>query len=380
MSVIVIGGGIVGASAAYHLVRRGVSTTLVDAARPGQATAAGAGVVFPWPFPWEAPQHQAFALRAAAHYPALMRALEAGGRATGYRRVGGMSVGTDPLVLDRDAQVLADLADLPGYEGVGRVRRLERGEPRELFPPLPEDFEGVHVEGMARVNGAMVRDALFTAAEERGLRYLKGAAELVAAGGRVSGVRAAGEELAADAVVIAAGAWTAELLRPFAVDVPVYPVRGQIVHTALPGAHTRDWPVLRFPGTDQYMLGMPPDRVILSGTREPWAGFDHRATVDGVLQGLSDAVSAVPALGGATVVETRVGFRPGSRDDLQLLGPVGALPGAVVATGLGANGLTFGPYQGAVAATLAVGEEPEADISAFRPDRVAPDPGAAASE
>src|SRR5690606_27033766 len=130
-----------------------------------------------------------------------------------------------------------------------------------------------------------------------------------------------------------------------------------------------------FPEEGKYLLALPPDRVVLSGTREPWAGFDHRATVGGVLRVLSDAVALAPALGEATVAETRVGFRPASRDDLQLLGPVRALSGAVVATGLGAVGLTYGPYQGAVAARLALGEDPGSDLSMIRPDRVAPAPG-----
>src|SRR5690606_14152820 len=109
MRVIVIGGGIVGTSAAYHLAKRGVSTTLVDASRTGQATAAGAGVVFPWPFPWDPPPMREFALQAAAHYPGLMRELAEDGQVTGYRVVGGISAGTDPGLLDRDLAVLREL-------------------------------------------------------------------------------------------------------------------------------------------------------------------------------------------------------------------------------------------------------------------------------
>ncbi len=370
-----IGGGIVGASAAYHLAKRGVSTTLVDASRAGQATAAGAGAVFPWPLPWDPPPMRDFALQAAAHYPGLMRELAEDGQVTGYRVVGGVSAGTDPEQLDRELALLRELRGRPGYEGLGEVRRLPAGGPAELFPALTEEYQGVFVEGTARVDGRRARDALFNAAEERGLRYVKAGAELVAAGGRVTGVLAGGEELPADAVVVAAGAWSAALLRPFRVDLPVYPMRGQIVHAALPGARTRDWPVVRLPEKDGYLLALPPDRVVLSGTREPWAGFDHRVTVGGVLEVLSGAVGPAPALVEATVAETRVGFRPASRDDLQLLGPVRALSGVVVATGLGASGLTHGPYQGAVAARLALGEDPGSDLSAFRPDRVAPAAG-----
>lgn len=375
MKVIVIGGGIVGASAAYHLCRAGVPTTLVDSARRGRATDAGAGVVFPWPMPGASPADTAFALQAAADYPGLMADLDSDGHPTGYRAVGGMAVAGDPAAADRDLELLRALSAEPGYEGIGAVRRLAEGEPAEHIPVLDPSLSGVAVPGMARISGRQVRDALIAAAEERGLRTVAGDAEITASGHRATGVRAGGAELPADAVIVAAGAWSAALLRPFGIDLPVYPMRGQIVHARLPRERTGEWPVVRFSGTGRYLLGAPPDRVVLSATREPWAGFDHRATVGGILQVLADAVETAPALTDAELSATRIGFRPASRDGVQLLGAPRTLDGVTVATGLGANGLTFGPHQGAVAARLALGEDTGLDLEPFRPDRVAPAPG-----
>jgi D-amino-acid dehydrogenase len=370
MRVIVVGAGIVGASAAYHLAKRGVPTTLVDARLRGAATPAGAGIVFPWPFPGDpAPD---FALQAAERLPALMRDLADDGLPTGYARTGGMSVGTDTDALDAEYGMLADLARRPGYTGLGEVARLERGEPARRFPVLPEDTAGVWVPGMARLDGARTAAALVDAAEQCGARRAAGDAALIGGASGVTGVRVGGTDLPADAVIVAAGAWTAPLLAPLGVRVPVYPMRGQIVHAALPGRATRDWPAVRFAGGTHYMLAFPPDRVVLSGTREPDAGFDARATVGGVARVLADAVGLAPGLEGATVAETRVGLRPAARDGRQILGTPAGLPGVVVATGLGANGLTLGPYQGAVAARLALGEDPGCDLAPFHPDRPVP--------
>ncbi|MDS1271995.1 FAD-binding oxidoreductase [Lipingzhangella sp. LS1_29] len=372
MRVIVVGGGIVGASAAFHLARRGVDVTLVDATRPGQATAAGAGVVFPWPFPWDAPPARAFALRAAAHLPGLVAELTDDGVDPGYSVVGGISVSTDTAALDRDYGLMTELSRRRGYERLGAVRRLEPGEPAARFPLLPDSYAGVEVAGTARVDGRMARAALVSMAKDYGLTLVSGFAELTGTAGdnaRVRGVRVAGDELEADVVVVAAGVWTAPLLEPFGVAVPVRSVRGQIVHTALPGYYTRDWPVLRFPAEECHIVAFPPDRLVLGSTWEPGSDLEHRVTVRGLHEGLSAGIRMLPGLADATVVETRVGFRPSSADGLQILGPLAELPGVVVATGLGSMGLTLGPYQGVVAATLALGEEPDVNVSAFRPDR-----------
>lgn len=367
MRVIVVGGGIVGTSAAFHLARKGVATTLVDAAHPGQATAAGTGVVYPWPSPGEQEPVRAFKLGAAAHYPELVRELAADGQATGYEAVGGMSVALEGD--DAEFELLSGLARRPEFAGMGPVERLEPGEPSRRFPLLEPGYRGVALGGMARLNGRVARTALFNAAEERGLRYFKGEAVLSWDGAGVGGVRVGREELEADTVIVAAGAWSARLLAPVGVELPVHPVRGQAIHLAVPGADTRRWPIVRFGEHDYFVAAFGPDRVVAGRSWEPEAGFDHRVTAGALLHNLARAVELLPGLRDAAVVETRVGFRPGTGDGLPLLGPLAGVAGLIVATGLGSQGLTLGPYQGAVAAGLALGEEPPFDLSPFRPDR-----------
>jgi D-amino-acid dehydrogenase len=116
---------------------------------------------------------------------------------------------------------------------------------------------------------------------------------------------------------------------------------------------------------------------VAGATRESGAGFDHRVTPAGLSEILEEALAVAPGLAGGRYLETRVGFRPVGPDDRPLLGPVPGVDGLVVATGLGPSGLTMGPYAGALAARIALGEPPGIDLAPLNPLRSAPDPSAA---
>src|SRR5688500_10916825 len=131
--VVVIGGGVVGASAAYHLVSEGVDVIAVDRADAGQATAAGAGVVFPWPLPGEPRAWAAICAAAEAHWPDLVAALAAEGvEDCGYVTTGGISVTADPAGVDAMVRGTTQMRDGGGL-AVGDIRALDAGEPRRLF-------------------------------------------------------------------------------------------------------------------------------------------------------------------------------------------------------------------------------------------------------
>lgn len=367
MDVIVVGGGIVGASTAYHLCKKGASTLLVETAHTGQATQAGTGVIHPWPFPWDTPADWDFKLAAATHLPRLMSELEQDGHPPGYEITGSLSVQTQESESAFD--LMDSLSRREGFETMGRVQRLAPGRARELFPLLNEHASGLHIQGGARLAGSQARHALVEAAQERGLHQRAGQARLLWEKDRVSGIQVGGEHLRAPVTVVAAGAWSTELLRPLGVDLPLFPVRGQMAHFALPGQHTRAWPGVRFGAHDFHAIAFAPNRVATSGTRRPEAGFTHQATVTELSHLLNTALATMPGLGQASLAQTRVGFRPATHDGHQLLGPLQNAPGILIATGLDGQGLTFGPFQGKVAADLALEEPTGLDLRPLCPDR-----------
>ena len=362
--IVVVGGGIVAASVAYHLTRDGASVVVIDSDLPGPATAAGAGIVCPWTRPEDATCR--LAAEGARYYPELIAMLAEDGQTdTGYAKVGALSVSAD---LDRlrtiSALLHSRLADRPE---IGEVTVVPPGEPARQFPPLDHGLAGVWIGGAARIDGRAIRDSLLGAAVSKGARRVRGAAALEESADRVTGVRVGTNRIPADTVVVAAGAWTGQVCADIGWQLPIGPQRGQIVHAELAGADTGSWPVI-VPPHDPYLLAFPAGRIVFGATRED-AGFDYRLTVGGISGVLAAALELAPGLREATLLETRIGFRPATSDGSPLIGRL--TDGLVVATGNGAEGLTAGPWTGRAAAALALGKQPPSDITPFDPARFA---------
>ncbi|WP_026469132.1 NAD(P)/FAD-dependent oxidoreductase [Amycolatopsis balhimycina] len=357
MRVLVIGSGIGGAATAWHLAARGAEVVVADAARPGTATEAGAGIVSPWTSRWEDALYP-LAAAAGRYYREFTAELAD----SSFEVVGGMIVSADDAELAEAQERLASrAADAPE---IGEVRRLDPAQARELFPALAPGLGAVHLAGAGRVDGHLLRRALLSAAERRGAKFVEGEVAFRADGTVVS----PDGPLEADSVVVAAGAWSRELLAPLGIDLPVTPHRGQISHFDLPDTDTDTaaWPVV-LPRTSHYLLAFGGGRVVAGATREAESGFDYRVTVAGQREVLENALTVAPGLADATLTETRVGFRPGTPDGLPILGLL--RPGLAVSTGFGAGGLTNAPFAGKLVAAMALGEDPGFDLSPFAPDR-----------
>jgi D-amino-acid dehydrogenase len=369
MRIIVVGAGIVGASAAFHLTQLGAEVYLIDSNASGRATFAGAGIVCPWLSQSTDPRYQGIAFPAARYYPQLVRTLAAAGETkVDYSLVGGLVVGESTSQLDSVRLRLQEYLER-GIKEVGSVRFLDPGRPKELFPYLDPSLAGVHLSGAARVSGEDVRFALLQCAVKSGATVLTGAAALQYADRNVNGVTFNGESISAETVIVAAGAWSTVLCRPLGLHLGVEPQRGQILHLKVQDAGTETWPLIIPYLSDYYLLGFPDSRVVLGATRESGTEFDFRATAGGVAEILREGLRIAPGLQDATFAEVRVGLRPMTADGLPSIGRPSGIGGLVIATGLGRYGLTLGPYAGSLAATLAIGQRPEMDLSWFAPDR-----------
>ena len=363
--VAIAGGGLVGLSAAYELVTRGAQVTVIDAGHPGRATDAGAGILAPDTYPGDETYWWEMARRAGEHYPLLLERLRtdgisaegagaegAGAEDSGYARCGLLSVG----LRESEDSWFAPFADRVTRRSGGRVREITVDAASALFPPLGPVHRVLHYPDAARIDGRGMAAALRQASERRGVRFVSGT---------VTGVRAAGgggttprmahhvtinghEDLQCGALVVAGGAWSAELGELLGCPLPITPTKGQIVHLGTT-EESDGWPIVQ-PLLTHYLVPWPGGRVACGGTFEAGAGFSATVTAAGLLELLRECLVVAPGLADAEYLFTRVGLRPTSPDDRPVVGAVPGWGNVWTATGHGANGLLLGPYTAALLA------------------------------
>ncbi|WP_161606215.1 NAD(P)/FAD-dependent oxidoreductase [Microlunatus speluncae] len=361
--LVIIGGGIVGSSAAYQAVGAGADVVLVDAGHPGRATDAGAGIVSPVGLDRTEPAWTGLIAEAVAYYHRLLAELDHQGPWPGppiFRVVGQIVLADGDAELAWLSEIEARVASAESRRRLGLTgptSRLAGSELREHWPELRSDLSGLFIPDVGRVNGRQLAQRLRTAAERRvaqgtgRLAMITGEA-VVQSGGSGITVRVGAELIKAGAALLAAGAWLGADPAALGIGPMIKPDKGQIVHLSVPGAGTTTRPVLNTRSAG-YFLGFD-DRVVVGATHED-AGFSATVTAGGQLTVLSRALGFAPGLAAAPLIETRAGLRPVSQDGMPLVGPT-ALPGVWLANGLAAWGLTLGPLLGGVAARQALGD------------------------
>lgn len=370
--IVVIGAGVIGCAVACELGRRGAAVRVLESRDVGRgATQASAGILAPF---IEAARAGPLRTLGAASLELwddfAARAAADGGRDVLYARTGTLEVVTDEPSLRRLERTAAALA-AAGVE----CRPLTGRETRAAEPALGEEVTGgllVPTHGFAGV--AALTAALRQAGASRyGVSFLTGRracrVRARAPGGMV--VEAAGGELTADAVVLAAGSWSGGVAVEGEAALPVRPVRGQLLHLAWPGRPPAR--VVWCPGC--YVVPWPDGSLLVGATVEE-AGFDERATVSGVAS-LSEAVCAVmPEARNAGFETVRVGLRPGTPDDLPVVGRSAAAPGLVYATGHYRNGVLLAPLTARLVADLLLDGREDPLLAAVAPGRFGPCPQA----
>jgi glycine oxidase len=367
---VIVGGGAIGLCCAWRAARRGGRVIVLDRAEPpAGATRVAAGMLAPiGELAFGEPELLRMTLAAAELYPGFVAELEAAsGMSSGYERHGALHI-----ALDRDeAAELRRVHDLQRSLGLG-AEWLPPRRCRELEPGLTPSFNGgVHAPEEAAVDPRRMSAALLAALAAEGVEVRSGVeiGEALIDGERIAGVRTAtGEELRAGAVVLATGAWsgTAPWL-PESARPPVRPVKGQILELR---AVDGEAPCGRIIASERVYLVPRPDGRLVAGATTEERGFDSVVTAGGVHELLREAYRLLPDVAEMELVESMAGLRPGTPDNLPLIGP-GALDGLVLASGHYRNGILLAPLTGeAVAELLATGELPEA-VAAAHPERLA---------
>ena len=351
--VIIVGGGIIGLSAAWRLLQDGAEVVVLDPAPGTGASHAAAGML--------APIHEAYwgeshilelNLAASQAWPAFADSL--GADAVDYRRDGMLMAAYDA----DDKALLDNLGDLHEQEGLP-VERLRSRECRAREPLLaPGVRGGVYSPLDHQVNPRRVVAELLN----RVPTIPVSATEV----SRNQVVASDGHTVTGQQVVVAAGAWSGRLL-----GVPIRPIKGQILRLSGPEG------LLQLPvrgvvrGSSVYAVPRSDGEIVVGATQEE-QGFDTRVTAGGVYELLRDVLTLLPGLSEIDLVETWAGLRPGAPDNAPIIGT--GRDGIVYATGHYRNGILTAPITAIAVAALVQGHEPPMDLSRFSPDRFRDDP------
>ncbi|WP_088838663.1 FAD-binding oxidoreductase [Listeria sp. ILCC792] len=357
MKIAVVGAGIVGASAAYHLAKWGHETTIIEDRAPGQATEHAAGIICPWLSKRRNKIWYELAKHSAAFYPQLSRELAGFSVDSGYKQVGTLALRGNEMALDA-LFALAKERRVSAPE-MGEVIRLQEADVKKRFPLVQPGFGAVFVSGGGRVNGARIRDALLDGAKRNGAVKMEAHGKVNAAGALFAGE----EEVAFDKIVLAAGAWMPRFLEPLGFEADVLAQKGQIV-TMTFAEKTDDWPVI-LPPAAKSIVPFDAGQIMLGATHEKEAGFDREPTEAGYEEIIRELAPFIQ-LKGAQTSTISVGTRPYTPDFTPFIGQIGDTP-IYAANGLGASGLTTGPFVGKLIAECALGEPVSLDITRFDP-------------
>ncbi|WP_418026159.1 NAD(P)/FAD-dependent oxidoreductase [Paenibacillus sp. JJ1722] len=363
--VIVIGSGILGASTAYHLAKMGANVIIVDRKDKGQATDAAAGIICPWLSQRRNQAWYQLAKAGARFYPGLIEELKSEGETeTGYAQVGALSI-HDDLEKIKKMEERAHLRQADAPE-IGEITRLNEKETHERFPLLVEGYHSVHISGAARIDGRALRDALVRSAQKNGAVLIQGNATLQYESDHVTGVVVGAQSFSSDKVIVCAGAWANQLLLPLGIHFKVSYQKAQIMHLQVSNRQdTGTWPVV-IPPSDQYLLAFDKQKIVIGATHEnEIEGYDTRVTAGGMQEILDKGLELAPDLANSTFQEVRVGFRPFTPGFLPVIGAVPGWDGLIAANGLGASGLTMGPFIGNQLAKLALGMDLDIDINDY---------------
>lgn len=363
---VVVGAGIVGAAVAYELAKRGATVHLVDRGPVGrEASWAAAGVLTPVHLAEYPGALSQLCAAAPASFPGLVEELKSRSGIDVELRRSGMLL----LIRDEDdAHAAALLQDWKRERG-HPFERLTGEQARAREGAIAADIaEALLLPDVLQVRNHRLTRALAEAAESLGAAISRDreVTGFLKVPGRVNGVKTTRGDILAGTTVIAAGAWAGALMADIGVDLPVRPVRGQILLLEGPPGRLKHLLLHK----DQYAVPRDDGRILVGSTVEE-AGFDNRVTAEGAAFLLGRLAEFAPGMLGLTLAGSWSGLRPATPDRLPYLGKVEGLDGVVLACGLYRNGILLAPLVAGIVADLAGGREPAFDVSAFRPGRAA---------
>ncbi len=344
---IVIGAGIIGLSVARELRKHGLGVLVVEKGGPGREASYAAGGMLADCANENPPALQALMTASAAAYPEFTHELcDESGDNVDLRSEGTL--------------VLADHSPATTHPSCKTLSATQLAELEKGLAPV--DMSGAWLPERSVDPRALCRAAL-KACRHRGVDISSGdpVSSLTVSEGRVTGLQTLKTSFAAAVVVNCAGAWSCQIA-PY--PVPTRPRKGQMLCVTMPKRDALRH-VIRSPQV--YLIPRSDGRLLIGATVED-VGYDKRVEPDTIQTLRESALRLVPGLREARMLEDWAGLRPGTPDDLPILGPT-PIPGYFAATGHFRDGILLAPITAKLMAELIVNGRAGHEISSFSPQR-----------
>jgi glycine oxidase len=340
------------------LAKKGVHVELVDPGLVGRESSwAGGGIVSPL-YPWRySPAVTALAHWSQDFYPRLAAQLFAQTQIDPDVYVTGLYW----LDLDDEVEALAWAA-----RERRPLRLVDVADVQRAVPALADGFgRAVQMADVANVRNPRLVKALRAALQlmpNVTLHEHCAVSGFIRDGERITGVETSRGAMYADQVVLAAGAWSGEVMKTLGVELPVVPVKGQMI---LYKCAENFLPAIVL-AKGRYAIPRRDGHILIGSTLEH-AGFDKTPTGEALASLKASAIELLPALADAEIVGHWAGLRPGSPEGIPFIGPVPGHEGLWLNCGHYRNGLVLAPASCQLLADLMLGREPIVDPTPYAP-------------
>lgn len=339
----IIGGGIVGSTAAYYLTKENQNVTLIDSG-VGQATSAAAGIISPWLSQRRNKEWYFLAKEGAKFYQTLIHDLsEHQNTDHVYQQTGTLLYKNTPVLLEK-LKTLAETRKIDAPE-IGNVNHLSYSEIKERIADINMTDDALFVSGGAKIDGAALTQLLKKEVVRLGNQSISDIVQSISYKNNQWEVITHQDTFIFDQLILACGAWIGDLLRPLDFHVDIRPQKGQLIEIKIT-SDTKNWPVL-MPVGETDIIPFDDGKILIGATHENDKDYD--LSPDNELLGTlkKEAQNFISTIDeNATVVGSRVGTRAYTSDFLPFFGEIDTLPQLLVASGLGSSGLTTGPIIG----------------------------------